>query len=296
MLPGDFFNANQYRDDANYPFHNKEQVLRDEQGKRQRQAEEEQSDRRGGRAGTNRANVTGPREKRCWCAIADAVSSIALEDGSFWVLSDGRLTPDTQAMVHEPTQRRHQLAQRNRFGHSMLHLFASGKGLQMQLLAMVLNCDDATLLVANTAGQTFLHVLAPGWFVGLHKPYSPQLLAHLRSHTRQPPPGSDGSDAVDDPNGPGSGNAIAHLVYATDVYGRCFFRRRPTTLFLFYYSFCLSVNCSFPYVLLNPSFLHPRIRCPNLPASPLLFPSFSCPLNTYWSFFSNIYPVVSVHR
>lgn len=232
VLPGDFFNAYQYRDDANCPFHNKEQVLRDEQEKRQRQAEEEQSDRRGGRAGANEANAKGPREKRCWCAIADAVSSVALEDGSFWVLSDGRLTPDAQAVVHEPTQRRHQLARRDRFGHSMLHLFASREGLQMQLLAMVLNCDDATLLAANTAGQTFLHVLAPGWFVGLHEPYSPlvQLLAHLRSRTRQPPPGggSDGSDAVDDPNGPGSGTAIAHLIYATDVYGRCFFHRFGT--------------------------------------------------------------------
>ncbi|KAL1898901.1 hypothetical protein Sste5346_003312 [Sporothrix stenoceras] len=230
VLPGDFFNAYQYRDDANCPFHNKEALMREEQEKRQRQAEEEQNDRRGGRGSANGANAKSPREKRCWCAIAEAVNAVAAEDGSFWVLADGRLTPDAQAMVHEPTQQRHQLARRDRFGHSMLHLFASREGLQMQLLAMVLNCDDATLLAANTAGQTFLHVLAPGWFVGLHEPYSPlvQLLAHLRSRTRQPPTISSGADAADDPNRPGSGDAIAHLIYATDVYGRSFFHRFGT--------------------------------------------------------------------
>ncbi|KIH90764.1 ankyrin repeat containing protein [Sporothrix brasiliensis 5110] len=231
VLPGDFFNAYQYRDDANCPFHNKEQLLRDEQERRQRQAEEDQNDRRRGRSGAKGANAKVPREKRCWCAIADAVGSVALEDGSFWVLSDGRLTPDAEAMVREPTQQRHQLARRDRFGHSMLHLFASRDGLQMQLLAMVLNCDDATLLAANTAGQTFLHVLAPSWFVGLHEPYAPlvQLLAHLRSRTRQPPAGGNvGSDAADDVNGPGSSNAMAHLIYATDVYGRSFFHRFGT--------------------------------------------------------------------
>lgn len=240
VLPGDFFNAYQYRDDANCPFHSKEAILREEQEKRQRQAEEEQqqqhqqqqqqNDRRGGRGGANGANAKAPREKRCWCAVAEAIGAVAAEDGSFWVLDDGRLTPDAQAMVHEPKQQRHQLARRDRFGHSMLHLFASREGLQMQLLAMVPNCDDATLLAANTAGQTFLHVLAPGWFVGLHEPYSPlvQLLAHLRSRTRQPPAGSSGADAADDAGRPGSGDAIAHLIYATDVYGRSFFHRFGT--------------------------------------------------------------------
>ncbi|CAK7237816.1 hypothetical protein SBRCBS47491_010159 [Sporothrix bragantina] len=233
VLPGDCFTAYQYRDDANCPYHNKQQLLRDAEEKRQRQAEEDQKDRRGGRNGGNRANAKAPREPRCWCAIAEAVGAMALEDGSFWVLGDGQLTPEAQAMVQEQTQQRIHLTRRDRFGHSLLHLVATREGLQMQLLNMVLNSDDATLMAANTAGQTFLHLLTPGWFVGLQEPYSPmvQLLAHLRSRTRQPPPGGDsGSDAADDVSGggPGSGNAIAHLIYATDVYGRSFFHRLGT--------------------------------------------------------------------
>ena len=229
VLPGDFFTAYQYRDDANCPYHNKEQMLRDQQEKQQRHAEEVHKDRRGGSSAATRA----PREPRCWCAVAEAVDKVANEDNSFWVRGDGQLTHEAQMMVQEQTQQRIHLTRRDRFGHSLLHLAATREGLQMQLLNMVLNSDDATLMAANTAGQTFLHLLTPGWFVGLQEPYSPlvQLLALLRSRTSQPPPGvSSARDAADDVGGgaPGSGNAIAHLIYATDVYGRSFFHRLGT--------------------------------------------------------------------
>lgn len=236
-LPGDFFNAYQYRDDANCPFHSK-------QRRRRRADEEDQSNRRGNR---RRANHKGEREHRCWCAIADAVAAVAGDiqtrnaGGSdpFWVLADGRLTPGVEAMLHEqPPQQRHQLAiRRDIFGHSLLHLFASREGQQMQLLTMILNCDDATVAATNSAGQTFLHLLTPGWFVALHDPYAPlrQLLAHLQSRIGQgvgssaasssmalPHPGNDlGRDDASNP----AQVAVARLVYATDVYGRSFFHR-----------------------------------------------------------------------
>lgn len=237
-LPGDFFNAFRYRNEA-CPHHRRQNG---------------ESGGPGG-PGSNAGSITSrrrdrhkTRERRYWCAVADAVTAAARDGGSFWVLGDGRLAPEAQALLHETSAVPHahhphqQLTRRDRFGHTLLHLFAAREGAQMQLLAMVLNSDDASLVAANTAGQTFLHLLAPGWFVGLHEPYAPllQLLSHLRE--RQPPdsgsnngggpPSLDGS-AISDGHSPaastpGAPVSPAQLVYATDVYGRSFFHRLQT--------------------------------------------------------------------
>lgn len=231
-LPGDFLSAYHYRDDDSSLDHDKLRMLHDERDRRQREVDDERKDRRTGGNGGNRANIKAVRESRDWSTIAHVVGAIALKDGSFWVLEDGQLTPEAQAMLHEQSHQHVHLTRRDRFGHSLLHLLASRDGQQMQLLNMVLNSDDATLMAANTAGQTFLHLLAPGWFVGLQELYSPliQLLAHLRSRTRHAPVGGSSlGDATDDAgeNG-GSRNAITHLIYAADVYGRSFFHRLGT--------------------------------------------------------------------
>ncbi|EFX06358.1 ankyrin repeat containing protein [Grosmannia clavigera kw1407] len=229
-LPGDFFNAYRYRNEA-CPHHRRQQ--------QQKQQQQQQGDGLGGMPqpmGIHGSRLGGrdkkkSRERRYWCAVTEAVSAAAVDNGSFWVLGDGRLAPEAQALLHETAP--HSMGRRDRFGHTLLHLFAAREGVQMQLLAMVLNSDDDSIVAANTAGQTFLHLLAPGWFVGLHEPYAPllQLLTHLRDRRGSSSSmGDDGSAAaaLAAAAASASGSSAvspAHLVYATDVYGRSFFHR-----------------------------------------------------------------------
>jgi hypothetical protein len=130
----------------------------------------------------------------CWCAVAASIAQLP----DFWVTPSDSLSPIAQRILHEPS--RMHLSLRDRFGNTPLHLFASREGFQMQLIGMAMNID--VLGTTNTGGQTFLHVLAPGWFSGLDDQYAPlfQLLAHIQQ--RQP-----------------------DILFLSDVYGRTFFHR-----------------------------------------------------------------------
>ena len=131
---------------------------------------------------------------KCWCSIAKAIAG----EKSAWLSPTGDLSPRAQQVYDDPSQAN--LASRDCFGNTPLHLFAVLEGYQETLFRMVLHSADVG--VTNTAGQTFLHVLNFEWFADLKSPSAPlkQLLAYLRDRSPD-------------------------LVYATDVYGRTFFHR-----------------------------------------------------------------------
>lgn len=131
---------------------------------------------------------------KCWCSIAEAVAT----ERTAWLLPTGELSQRALHVLANPC--RHNLAFRDCFGNTPLHLFAALEGYQEPLFGMVLESPDVG--ATNSAGQTFLHVLNIEWFsdlAGLSAPLK-QLLAYLRD------------------TAPG-------MVYAKDVYGRTFFHR-----------------------------------------------------------------------
>lgn len=131
---------------------------------------------------------------KCWCSIADSIA----EEKNVWLFPSGELSPAAQQVLEDPSQTN--LASRDCFGNTPLHLFAALEGYQEALFGMVLH--SAAPGATNTAGQTFLHVLNLEWFADLKSLSSPlkQLLAYLR-------------------------DTSPDLVYTTDVYGRTFFHR-----------------------------------------------------------------------
>lgn len=131
---------------------------------------------------------------KCWCTVAEAIAT----ERTAWLLPTGELSPRALHVLEDPSQ--YNLAYRDCFGNSPLHLYAALEGYQEVLFAMVLNSPDVG--ATNNAGQTFLHVLNIEWFSGLASLSSPlkQLLAYLR-------------DTAPD------------MVYVKDVYGRTFFHR-----------------------------------------------------------------------
>ncbi|OIW27652.1 hypothetical protein CONLIGDRAFT_599896, partial [Coniochaeta ligniaria NRRL 30616] len=131
---------------------------------------------------------------KCWCSIAEAVAT----ERTAWLLPTGELSHRGLHVLADPSQ--YNLALRDCFGNTPLHLFAVLEGYQEVLFGMVLNSPDVR--TTNNAGQTFLHVLTIEWFsdlAGLSAPLK-QLLAYLR-------------DTAPD------------IVYVKDVYGRTFFHR-----------------------------------------------------------------------
>ena len=136
---------------------------------------------------------------RCWCAVAASIANL----NDLWVTKDDELSPQAQRILLDPSALH--LGLRDRFGNTPLHLFAAREGFQIQLMRMVATSER--LAATNTGGQTFLHVLAPSWFLRLEDQYAPlhQLLAHVRG--RQP-----------------------EVVYMRDVYGRTLFHRMHALL------------------------------------------------------------------
>lgn len=131
---------------------------------------------------------------KCWCSIADAVAT----EQSSWLLPTGELSSRALQMLSDPSK--YNLAARDCFGNTPLHLFAALEGYEEALFGMVLNSPE--LRATNNAGQTFLHVLNIDWFSGLARASAPlkQLLAYLRY-------------------------TAPDMVYLNDVYGRTFFHR-----------------------------------------------------------------------
>lgn len=131
---------------------------------------------------------------KCWCSIAEAVAT----ERTAWLLPTGELSARAVHVLADPSQQN--LACRDCFGNTPIHLFAALEGYQEALFGMVLNSPDVR--ATNNAGQTFLHVLNVEWFSDLTRVYAPlkQLLAYLR-------------------------NSTPDLVYVKDVYGRTFFHR-----------------------------------------------------------------------
>lgn len=131
---------------------------------------------------------------KCWCSIAEAVAA----ESSAWLLLTGELSVTAHHVLADPSQSN--LACRDCFGNTPVHLFAALEGFQEVLFGMVINSPD--IRATNTAGQTFLHVLNIEWFSGLSSLSAPlkQLLAYLRDTTPD-------------------------IVYVKDVYGRTFFHR-----------------------------------------------------------------------
>jgi hypothetical protein len=130
----------------------------------------------------------------CWCSIAEAVAT----ERTAWILPTGELSPGALHILADPSK--YNLACRDCFGNTPLHLFAALEGYQEALFGMVLNSPDVK--ATNTAGQTFLHVMNIEWFWDLATVSAPlkQLLAYLR-------------------------DTSPDIVYVKDVYGRTFFHR-----------------------------------------------------------------------
>ena len=98
---------------------------------------------------------------KCWCTVSEVLFS------QFQHLASARVVsvPDPYMIRHL-----HELdgTARDDFGHTSLHLLASSENCQSQLLSVVaeaLNQDRELLGAVNTAGQTFLHLLHPSWFL-----------------------------------------------------------------------------------------------------------------------------------
>lgn len=136
---------------------------------------------------------------KCWCSIAEALS----EEKGVWLFPNGELSPGAQQVLEDPSQMN--LATRDCFGNTPLHLFAALEGYQEPLFGMILH--SANPGATNSAGQTFLHVLNLEWFADLKSLSSPlkQLLAYLR-------------------------DSSPDLVYTMDVYGRTFFHRAHSVI------------------------------------------------------------------
>ncbi|KAH7040613.1 ankyrin repeat-containing domain protein [Microdochium trichocladiopsis] len=97
----------------------------------------------------------------CWCAVSEQLFN------HFQSMPSARivLAPDAQAVW---ALRDINTAARDEFGHSALHLLASLEHCHSQLLSVVaeaLTGKDQVLSAANTARQTFLHMLHPSWFL-----------------------------------------------------------------------------------------------------------------------------------
>jgi len=131
----------------------------------------------------------------CWCTIFRETSSLQ----NSWLLPTGDLSDRARQVLRDPSDANISLT--DSFGNTALHLLSALEDYQEELLAMVITSSEARTAV-NTAGQTFLHVLALEWFRDLAAPSAPlrQLLAFIR-------------------------NSSPDLVYRTDVYGRNFFHR-----------------------------------------------------------------------
>lgn len=131
----------------------------------------------------------------CWCVIFRETSSLE----SSWLLPTGELSDRARRVLGDPSEANTSLV--DSFGNTALHLFAALEGYQDELLGMVINSPRART-AANTAGQSFLHVLNLEWFTDLSAPSAPlrQLLAFV-------------------------GSSSPDLAYQTDVYGRNFFHR-----------------------------------------------------------------------
>lgn len=129
---------------------------------------------------------------KCWCSIAALVSN----EKTSWLLPTGELSTRAQRVLADPSQMN--LASRDCFGNTPLHLFAALEGYQEALFGMVLHTAD--VCATNNSGQTFLHLLNIEWFSDLNHISAPlkQLLAYLRDYAPD-------------------------LVYIKDVYGRTFF-------------------------------------------------------------------------
>ncbi|KAL2160802.1 hypothetical protein VTH06DRAFT_999 [Thermothelomyces fergusii] len=138
----------------------------------------------------------------CWCSIAKHTAA----DPNSWLLPTGELSERARHVLMQPSAAA--LGLRDSFGNTPLHLFAALDGYRDRLLEMVLSArSSGELAAANTAGQTFLHVLNLEWFSDLASPAAPlkRLVAHVVEHC------------------PG-------LVHETDVYGRTFFHRAHALL------------------------------------------------------------------
>lgn len=134
------------------------------------------------------------KAKLCWCSIAEALAN----DPNAWFLSTGDLSARALALLAG----QHPLAPdvRDGFGNTPLHLVASIDGYEEELFRFISAGVDMN--ARNTAGQTFLHVLAASWFGDCSSPTPP--LKRLVGIVRQSHP---------------------DLAFVRDHYGRTFFHR-----------------------------------------------------------------------
>jgi hypothetical protein len=137
----------------------------------------------------------------CWCSIAQETAA----DPNSWLLATGELSERAEYALNHPCPT--QLAMRDSFGNSLLHLLAALEGFQEYLLGILSISDGPSLCGRNAGGQTFLHVLHLEWFSNFSSPNSAlkRLLAHIQE-------------------------VCPDLVYEADVYGRTFFHRAQSVV------------------------------------------------------------------
>jgi len=100
------------------------------------------------------------RDQKCWCILSQEL----LKHSQLNFRQSSDLVPNTEIVQCLDDIN---VAARDEFGHTPLHLLASRPDCQLQLLSVVadaLTHGDRILGVVNTARQTFMHVLHPAWF------------------------------------------------------------------------------------------------------------------------------------
>jgi len=128
------------------------------------------------------ADFSGQSHGRgCWCVVVEEVS----KPPDSWLLPKGELDSRAHHILDNPTPAN--LALRDSFGNTILHVLASHEDYHDGLLSLAVVALSLSLVLINTGDQTFLHLLHPSWFASL-TPISPlgQLLAI--SKTRPPRP------------------------------------------------------------------------------------------------------------
>ncbi|KAL2759799.1 hypothetical protein ACRALDRAFT_206117 [Sodiomyces alcalophilus JCM 7366] len=130
--------------------------------------------------------------RSCFCYVKEELTQ------AHWV-SDVGLAADMLPIFHnDPSVLAAKINERDPFGNTLLHLLAA-RGAPHSLLYQVLDLAPAAASVANSAGQTFLHLLGDSWF--FPSAGTPPLLSLLHRLNKDP--------HVD--------------IYSCDVYGRSIF-------------------------------------------------------------------------
>ncbi|EHA50350.1 hypothetical protein MCOR27_000195 [Pyricularia oryzae] len=140
-----------------------------------------------------------------WQEIADMIYCIS----DFWLLPNSKLSDMARQYLEKPTPAA--LDERDCFGNTLLHLFGTyvvdASDCDYVFRKMIWPATTEQLCATNTGGQTFLHVLAKPWFLGLEE--STAALLQLLSHVQVTCP---------------------KIFTQCDVYGQTFFHHMQSTM------------------------------------------------------------------